>query len=56
MKELYEKPTMVLIEIEPVEMLAVSSVGYTTEKASNEFEALSNKRRGGWGNLWEDDK
>ena len=53
MKEMYEKPTITWTEIMAVEMLAVSSVEYTTEKASNEHEALSNEHRGGWGNLWE---
>lgn len=52
MKEMYEKPTTAWTEIAAVEMLAVSSVEYTTEKASNEHEALSNEHRGGWGDLW----
>lgn len=52
MKKEYIMPTMQIVEVETENVLAVSSVGYTTEKASNEHEALSNDRRGGWGDLW----
>ena len=51
MKDMYVKPHMECMSIETVEMLAVSSVEYTSDKASSEHEALSNDRRG-WGDLW----
>lgn len=51
MKDMYVKPNMECMSIETVEMLAVSSVEYTSDKASSEHEALSNDRRG-WGDLW----
>lgn len=52
MKQNYITPETTVQEIEATEMLAVSSLEYTDEKASNEHEALSNDRRGSWGNLW----
>lgn len=52
MKQNYITPETTVQEIEAAEMLAVSSLEYTDEKASNEHEALSNDRRGSWGDLW----
>ena len=53
MKKDYIAPDIHIIYVEPVEMLAASSIGYTDEKASNDYEALTNERRGSWGDLWE---
>ena len=53
MKQNYIAPEINVIDIEVIEMLAVSSVEYTDDKVSNDYEALSNKRRGAWGNLWD---
>lgn len=50
-KSTYMRPETVVLDVEAAEMLAVSSVEYTTDKASNDHEALSNDRRG-WGDLW----
>lgn len=52
MKKKYITPEMDIVEIEAAEMLAVSSVGYTDKEASNDYEALTNDRRGNWGDLW----
>ncbi len=52
MKKKYITPEMDVVEIEAAEMLAVSSVGYTDKEASNDYEALTNDRRGNWGDLW----
>ena len=52
MKKMYITPEMDVVEIEAAEMLAVSSVGYTDKEASNDYEALTNDRRGNWGDLW----
>lgn len=51
-KSAYIAPEATVHELEVTEMLAVSSVEYTNDKASNDHEALSNDRRGGWGDLW----
>ena len=53
MKQNYITPETILIEVEPAEMLAVSSIQYTSQTASNNHEALGNNHRGTWGNLWE---
>lgn len=52
MKQEYEAPEIEVVDVEVEDMLAVSSIGYTSGKASDEYEALSNKRRGRWGDLW----
>lgn len=49
----YIAPKVMLMDMEAVEMLAASSIGYTDDKASNDYEALGNKRRGEWGDLWD---
>lgn len=54
MKQEYVAPEIEVVDVEVEEMLAVSSIGYTTGKASEEYEALSNKRRGKWGDLWDE--
>ena len=53
MKNDYIAPDIHIIDVEPVEMLAASSIGYTDVKASNDYEALTTERRGGWGDLWD---
>ena len=53
MKQNYIKPETTVQEIEAADMLAASFLEYTDEKASNELEALSNDRRGSWGDLWD---
>ena len=53
MKQNYIAPQTTQIEVEPAEMLAVSSIQYTSQTASKDHEALSNNHRGTWGNLWE---
>lgn len=51
-KRIYVAPEMVVLDIEPAEMLAVSSIEHTSDKADKDYDALSNDRRGSWGNLW----
>lgn len=51
-KQTYIAPKITVLEVEPVEMLAVSRIGYTDDKASNDYEALTNEHRKEWGNLW----
>ena len=53
MKQEYITPETNVVEIEVAEILAVSSIDYTDKKADDEYDALSNNRRGLWGNLWE---
>ena len=53
MKQNYIKPQTTVLELEVAEMMATSFIDYTSEIASDEYEVLSNKRRGSWGNLWE---
>ncbi len=52
MKKEYIMPTMQIVEVETENVLAVSSVGVSSNSADNTKEALSNDRRGGWGDLW----
>lgn len=59
MKKRYVKPDMEVLEIEnEILMMAMSSeqsnVGTGNGPAGDETPDLSNKRRGTWGNLWED--
>lgn len=53
MKKEYIAPEITVIDVEAEEMLSASSIGYTDDKASNDYEALTNERRGSWGDLWE---
>ena len=52
MKKKYIAPEMNVVEVEASDMLAVSSVDYTDKEANNNYEALTNDRRGSWGDLW----
>lgn len=47
----YEKPMAYDIEITSQNIIA-SSLKYTEENADKNFEVLSNKNRGDWGNFW----
>lgn len=49
----YIAPDITILEVEPAKMFAVSSIEYTSETASKDYNALSNGRRESWGNLWE---
>ena len=56
MKKNYVMPSTEIVEMENEKLMAGSdsrTVDYTDDKASNDHEALSNGRRGTWGNLWE---
>ena len=52
MKKKYIAPEMNVVDVEVAEMLAVSSINYTTQEASNDYDALAGNRRGAWGNRW----
>ena len=51
----YIAPEMIVLEIEPSEMLALSSVGYTSNRARDDYEVLSNQLRDGWVDISEHD-
>ena len=51
----YIAPEMIVLEIEPSEMLALSSVGYTSNHARDDYEVLSNQLRDGWVDISEHD-
>ena len=53
MRKEYIAPEITVIDVEAEEMLSASQIGYTDDKASNDYEALGNKRRGEWGDLWD---
>lgn len=49
----YTKPQIAVVQCECNTILAVSELKYSDEEANTSIEALSGKRRGTWGNLWE---
>ena len=54
-KKKYVKPAAEFVDVEAVNMLAVSgehSIGITDKEADSNYDALCNERRGIWGNLW----
>lgn len=52
-KKIYTAPECLVVEIETVNMMAVSfPVG--EDKPENDPEDMSNRRRGEWGSLWND--
>jgi hypothetical protein len=51
MKKIYITPMMEETNIESIEMMAVSLA--TSDDTIDSSDALSNGRRGQWGNLWE---
>ena len=53
-KKKYIAPAMEIAEIEMVSMLA-ASIGVSDDTTDNDA-VMSNRRRGKWGNLWDDDK
>ena len=54
-KKQYIAPSMEVVEIELSELLASSIPDIDIEDGEG-TEILSNKRRGRWGNLWDDDR
>lgn len=48
MKNEYIQPTMSVVDVEVMTMLAASEIKLSNEHA----EELSNERRGSWGDLW----
>ena len=53
MKQKYVRPEVCVVELVVVEeMLALSSIGYTSDKANDDYEALSSKRREEWWDPW----
>ena len=56
-KETYIAPQMEVIEIENASMLAASAENIPVGgNGQGGGEALSNRHRGEWGNLWADDE
>ena len=53
-KKVYIKPSIEVITIEPSHILSASSIEVNSGESGE--EQLSNERRGGWGNLWGDEK
>ena len=53
-KKVYIKPTMETMSVETVEMIATSQANTfsVSNRATNDDAAMSNERRGGWGDLW----
>ncbi len=52
-KKEYIAPEIVSVEVEPSSMIAGSTVDLgTSDDKINSGDALSNRRRGVWGNLW----
>ena len=56
-KKAYIKPSVEVIEIAPVSMIATSTpeIGFGSED-KNASDSWTNKRRGTWGNLWADNE
>ena len=56
-KKEYIKPEVEVIELDPTSMIAASASNIPIGGDGNGGgEALSNGRRGKWGNLWADDE
>ena len=54
MKEVYIKPALDVTELELVTMLAASNI--EVKPGEEGTEQLSNRHRGTWGNLWDNEK
>ena len=55
MKKIYIKPECVVEELSPETMLAASRVEIgSNETPGTQDDFNANKRRGKWGNLWDD--
>ena len=55
-KQKYVIPRIEIVKMESEMLMAASAdktIGYTDREANNNYDALSNERRGSWGNLWE---
>lgn len=52
-KEFYAPPVMTVVEIETLQMLAMSGQGTDTSGDHDFGGRGANERRGTWGNLWE---
>jgi hypothetical protein len=50
----YEKPTMMIYDINIEESILTGSIKYSSEEPDVEYEVLSKERNSGddWGNLW----
>ena len=53
-KKAYIAPQMEVTEIDTVQMLAASASDIPVGGGNGGGDALSNDRRGSWGNLWDD--
>lgn len=53
MKKKYIVPAIEVMDIESVEMIAASVPQIGIDPDGSGEEILSNKRRGSWGNLWD---
>ena len=54
-KKTYQAPHTEIIRLDIEQMIATSginSVGYTNDAVDKNEDALSNDRRGSWGDLW----
>ena len=52
-KKKYIAPTCEVVELETVSMIAASvDVGTGSDREENDWEDMSNRHRGEWGNLW----
>ena len=49
--KIYEKPEIKIIFLDTEDILA-SSIMWSNEEASDEYDVLINKRRGGWEDIW----
>ena len=55
-KKKYIAPSMEIVEIEMVSMIAASNQFDITDTETDKGAELSNRRRGTWGNLWATDE
>lgn len=53
MKETYIKPEIEIVKLETEPMMLSVSIGY---EEADDSEVLVGRRRGTWGNLWNDEK
>ena len=55
-KKPYINPDMEVITIETSHMLTASDSVEVFDKTTEDDAVMSNRRRGSWGNLWDDDE
>ena len=53
-KKTYERPEVIIVEIDPCNMFASSIVIYSNSKGDFGEDFVRGHRRGTWGNLWEE--